>query len=85
VVTNILSLAKVSNKYRITFDNRKGQKYFTVHLSDKKKIVFKRAKNNLYFYKPEEDKLNGNIFVTTVKENKQFYTPRQFERAAKRA
>jgi type IV secretory pathway VirB9-like protein len=67
-VTNILSLAEVSDKYRITYDNGKGM--ITVHLTDEKKIIFKRAKNNLYFYKPEEDQLNGNVFVTTVKENK---------------
>eukprot|EP00978_Attheya_sp_CCMP212_P031940 scaffold122572_cov28-Attheya_sp.AAC.1 len=80
-VTNILSFAEVADKFRITYDNEKGEDLFTVHVSADKKIVFKRAYNNLYFYKPEDDKQNGNVFVTTLKENMKFHTARQFERA----
>eukprot|EP00978_Attheya_sp_CCMP212_P029918 scaffold108169_cov53-Attheya_sp.AAC.1 len=80
-VTNILSFAEVADKFRITYNNQNGMDLFMFHVSAEKKIKFKRGYNNLYFYKPEEGKLNGNIFVTTLKENKKFHTARQFERA----
>eukprot|EP00978_Attheya_sp_CCMP212_P024668 scaffold77882_cov56-Attheya_sp.AAC.1 len=79
-VTNILSFAEVADKFRITYDNVNGEDLFTVHVSADKKIVFKRAYNNLYFYKPKDDKQNGNVCVTTLKENMKFHTARQFER-----
>eukprot|EP00978_Attheya_sp_CCMP212_P028787 scaffold100331_cov51-Attheya_sp.AAC.9 len=81
VVSNILSVAEVADKFRITYDNQNSMDLFIVHVSAEKKIKFKRGYNNLYFYKPEEDKLNGNLFFTTLKENKKFHTARQFERA----
>eukprot|EP00978_Attheya_sp_CCMP212_P009121 scaffold21484_cov55-Attheya_sp.AAC.3 len=81
VVTNILSFTEVVDKFCITYDNQTSNNLFIVHVSAEKKIKFKRGYNNLYFYKPEEDKLSENVFVNTLKENKKFHTARQFERA----
>eukprot|EP00978_Attheya_sp_CCMP212_P012626 scaffold31575_cov60-Attheya_sp.AAC.1 len=80
-VTNILSFAEVADKFQITYDNQSSNDLFIVHVSAEKNIKFKRGYNNLYFYKPEEDKLSRNVFVNTLKENKKFHTVRQFERA----
>jgi len=87
-ITNIFSHAEMSDKYHITYNNHeKGHgDVFKVH-TPKKIVFFKRLGNNLYVHKPtqaqstttsSEDKLN---LVTTVQENINFYTPRQFERA----
>eukprot|EP00978_Attheya_sp_CCMP212_P006328 scaffold14327_cov33-Attheya_sp.AAC.1 len=62
-VTNILSFAEVADKFRITYDNQSGEDLFTVHVTAEKKIVFERAYNNLYFYKPEKDILNGRVKI----------------------
>ena len=87
-ITNIFSHAEMSDKYRITYNNlEKGHgDVFKVH-TPKKIVIFKRLGNNLYVHKPtqtqstttsREDKLN---LVTTVQENVNFYTLRQFKRA----
>lgn len=58
---------------------------FYVHLLDKK-IRFKRLPNGLYAMNPEEEdyqlKAENEIqILTTLEENKKFFTPREFERA----
>jgi len=81
-VTNILSFAEVSDHYRITYDNKNGVDEFKVHLKGGKTIPFVRSENNLYFYKPStKDVLEGNIFLNTLEENKEFHTEREFKRA----
>eukprot|EP00978_Attheya_sp_CCMP212_P017186 scaffold45596_cov58-Attheya_sp.AAC.9 len=79
-VTNILSFAEVSDTHR-KYNNKNGVDVFTVHMKNGKLLEFKRGDNNLYFYKPSAERKTGNVFVTTLEENKKFHTKRQFERA----
>jgi hypothetical protein len=89
-ITNIFCHAEMSDKYRITYDNkdRDHGDLFKVH-TPKKTVIFKRLGNNLYVHRPlpqekENDTKNNKVnLVTTVEENANFYTPRQFEQAKK--
>ena len=77
-LTNIISFAEATDRFRIIYDN-KDKDIFKVHVKDHV-INFKRATNNLYYYRPEkEDELN--CFLNTLEENKDFYTERQFKKA----
>ena len=70
----------MADKYRITYDSKK-EDAFVVHLPDKD-VRFERMDFNLYVYKPQiEMKTNDVQLLSTVEENKSFYTLRQFERA----
>jgi len=85
-MTNIFSLAEMTDKYRVTFDSEK-ENAFIVHMKDKE-IRFKRLPNGLYALNPAENAGATNTevkaqFVTTLEENKKFFTPREFERAKK--
>jgi len=91
-ITNIFSHAEMADRYRITYDNKDKSHgdSFVVH-TPKKQIVFRRLTNNLYVHKP----LNGSgtrqvsrsgkhqdaSFLNSVKENRNFYSERQFEKA----
>ena len=82
-ITNIFSHAEMADKYRITYDNHDMQQgdAFEVHMP-LKTIRFKRLTNNLYVYKPNKSPTTkATTMVNTVKENRNFYTERQFERA----
>ena len=95
-VTNIFSFAENADKFRITYDNYNQKDAFIVH-APKGPVEFKRAVNKLYIFKPElvngkvpkcfmqstvvNSKLVPMCNVTTLEENKKFYTKRQFARA----
>jgi hypothetical protein len=76
-ITNIFSFAEMADKYRITTDSA-VEKAFTVHLPEKK-VRFEQNKNGLYVYIPK--KLERFQFMSSLDENKQFFTTNQFERA----
>ena len=79
-ITNIFSYAEMADKYRITYDSEK-EDAFVVHLPDKP-VRFERIGINLYVFKPPVNKATDTIqLLSTVEENKSFYTLRQFERA----
>ena len=101
-VTNILSFAEVSDKFRITYDNVKCVDIIKVFIDKKNHLNFKRSLNKLYLYKPSKiyafkenafvnsdyvsmtnNNIKGNNYITTLAENKEFFTTRQFERAKK--
>ena len=80
-ITNIFSYSEMAKRHRITYDSQK-EDAFTVHLPDKK-VKFTKTEQGLYIFKP---KIKPTIeireqFVTTIEENKAFFTHRQFERA----
>ena len=83
-VTNIFSFSEMAQRYRITYDTRE-EDAFIVHL-ETKKVKFVKDQNGLYIYRPKiliddnEVRLHHQ-FVTTLDENKTFYTSRQFDRA----
>lgn len=79
-ITNIFSYAEMADRYRITYDSDKDDA-FVVHLPNKE-VRFERIGINLYVYKPIFDTTPQRIqLLSTVEENKSFYTQRQFERA----
>ena len=91
-VANVLSLSKVSDKYKVTFDNSVDNA-FLVH-GRNKVHRFKRSPSGLYFLdatkRPQcgTDKLsfdvpkaNATTLVTTVKDNMTKYTSRQIKLA----
>ena len=85
-MTNIFSMAEMTDKYRVTFDSD-VEDAFIVHLPEKQ-IKFPRISNGLYAMNPNErvTDLTTNYQVqhlTTLEENKKFFTPREFERAKK--
>jgi hypothetical protein len=84
LVTNIFSLAQVSDRYHVTYDNDK-EDAIIVHMPDKE-VKFQRFGNNIYIYIPPQFKKNleGILHQSqfgTLEENKTFYTKRQFEQA----
>ena len=77
-ITNIISYAEMTDRYRITYDSGK-EDAFIVHLSDNKTVRFNRLGKKLYVYKPSITKQLQ--LLNTVEENKTFFTQRQFDRA----
>jgi hypothetical protein len=84
-ITNIFSYAEMADKYRITYDSS-SQDAFVVHLPHKK-VKFERMGMNLYILKPKmgsiKESNQPHMFMSTVEENKSFYTQRQFDKAKK--
>jgi hypothetical protein len=78
-ITNIFSYAEMAKRYRITSDSA-ADKAFIVHLPDKE-VRFEEFENGLYVFIPK--KYKNMQFMSSVEENKKFYTPNQFERAKK--
>ncbi len=88
-LANILSLALISDKYRITMDTAEEQ-CFKVHVNGNKIIKFCRSSRGLYYHDvrwgPEVDTSpkegqTGSILVNTVAENRALFTPRQLQKA----
>ena len=88
-LTNILSLAMLTDKYRVTFDSAKDNAFY-VH-TPKATVRFARNESNLYSHQPKM--LRSGVqtpgvhkaitAVQTVDENKKFHTPREVKRAKK--
>ena len=73
-VANILSLAKVSERYRITFDNS-VENAFIIH-GPNRKMKFVRSQQGLYFHDATVSKKHIQ-FVQTVDAQKSMFTHRQ--------
>jgi hypothetical protein len=84
-ITNILSYAEVRDLHRVSYDHDKD--IFIVHLPTQD-VIFERFGGGLYAHKPTIKQSATPVanaqFVTTLDENKKFYTERQF-REGKRA
>ena len=92
-LTNIFSLALLTDKYRVTFDNA-VENAFIVHTPEGI-VKFRRDKSDLYTHVPTQmkpkptkkvtfaDETVPTTFVQTVEENMQFHTPREVARAKK--
>ena len=84
-VANIFSFAELVDKHRITFDSS-VENAFLVHQPDKI-VKFERTPEGLYTYRVDKDykkslKEKGKShLVTTLSENREGYTDRQFDRA----
>ena len=69
-IANILSLSKVKEKYRVTFDSDKNNQ-FIVHWTDGTQRVFQQSPRGLYFLDtslaPQPvSGANGTALITTV-------------------
>ena len=64
---NILAWCNVSNKFRITADTSKG-KYITVHLLDRRKMIFEEVSSGLYLFRNKahhetDKKISGYFYL----------------------
>ena len=82
-VTNIFSLANMSDRYPVSYNGTK-EDAFIMQLPHKQ-VKFEQLTNKLYVFKlPNTVKpttKDDAQFVNTVEENKTFYTQHQFEQA----
>jgi len=87
-IANILSLSKVKEKHRVTFDSANGNK-FMVHKDDGSVRIFAESRQGLYYYDAGNDRKDtvktkktkiGTTF-NTVDENKGKYSRRDVARA----
>jgi hypothetical protein len=72
-IANILSLSKVEDKYRITYDSAQ-EKQFIVHKDDGETRCFRKSANGLFYLDAKET--SGTVLVNTVEDNKSRYTNR---------
>ena len=90
-MANILSLSEIADMYRITMDT-KASPSITVHISGDNKLAFMKCGSRLYFYDigtSHDDNKNSSInnkvtnysFLTTVANNKEFFTRQEIEKA----
>ena len=73
-IANILSLAKVKEKYRVMFDSS-GENAFVVHKEDGTTRVFQESERGLYYM---DTAATGTLLVSTVDDNKSNYTTRDY-------
>ena len=81
-LTNLMSLAKLSDKYEIHYNNREDDAFY-VH-TPSKVVRFGRNAANLYVHKPtaiqQHPKQYSNL-LQTVEDNMKLHTPREVKRA----
>ncbi len=79
----IFSMAEMASKYRITYNNT-IEDALIVHVNNKK-IRFKKAPSGLHVLKMDNNRCAGvaiapqMAMVTTIEENKTFYTESQLK------
>ena len=78
-IANILSLAKVKNKFRVTYDSSVDN-LFHVHLSDTRKRSFKESSKGLYYSDMREHQ-QATVLVNTIEYNKSKYSSSDYSRA----
>ncbi len=76
-IANILSLARVKDKHRVTFDSAGGNK-FVVHKTDGTTRSFLKSRRGLYFMNTAT---TSTTLVNTVDNNKTRYMNRDYSRA----
>ena len=82
-IANILSLSRVKEKYRVTFDSALDN-CFHVHKADGKILKFNEATRRLYYFDTADRDETGTMLITTVEGNKNKLSARdviQAERA----
>ena len=91
-IANILSLSKVKERYRVTYDSKNGNQ-FVVHLRNGLKQVFSQSKAALYYsmvrnntkqstLKRKNNTIENHTALNTVAENKAKYLKREIQRAS---
>jgi len=91
-IANILSLSRVKERFRITYDSENGNQ-FVVHLRNGKNQVFSQSKAGLYYsvvrgntkqsaIKRKVKSIENHTTLNTVADNKTNYTKREIMRAS---
>ena len=78
-IANILSLVKVKERYRVTFDSGSTNE-FIVHKDDGTKHRFHQSECGLYYLDTTEPG-NGSLLVMTIVDNKSGYTNNEYSHA----
>lgn len=81
-IANILSLSRVKQRYRVTFDSA-ADNCFIVHKDDKKIMRFKEAPRRLYYFDTANRGKTGNMLITTVENNSSRLSAYDFNHAEK--
>merc|ERR1712197_200784 len=79
-ITNVLSLALLTQQYRITYDSDKSGSFIVHRQPNKPNLHFIRHKSGLHYFKPG---LTEFTLVETVADNKEGYSKRQLAGAKK--
>jgi len=74
VITNVLSLKKVWEKFNVMYDGKKDCSVFTVHKPDGKQVHFVMHPDGLHYHNTKQWDL---MLVSTVEQNREGFTPRQ--------
>jgi Zinc knuckle len=75
-IANVLSLSKVKNKYKVTYDSNNGNS-FLVHKQDGTTREFKQSPSGLYY----SDMENKEVMLINTAENKNNYTNNDYNQA----
>eukprot|EP00957_Ditylum_brightwellii_P153027 11648703-Ditylum_brightwellii.AAC.1 len=73
-IANILSLALVRKRFRVTYDSDTNE--FYVHKPDGGTHIFKQSERGLYYTVMGDDP--HSVFVNTVEDNKNMYSSRDY-------
>ena len=75
-IANILSMLRVTKKFRVIFDSEGGN-FFRMVLPDRE-VKFQLSPNRLYYF-DAADRENGFLLLNTVSENREGFTRREYE------
>ena len=73
-IANILSMSRVTKKFRVIFDSE-GRNFFRIVLPDRE-VKFQLSPNGLYYF-DAADRENGVLLLKTVSENREGFTRRE--------
>jgi Reverse transcriptase (RNA-dependent DNA polymerase) len=79
-IANILSLARVQEKYRVTYDSEQGGE-FIVQKQDGSMRNFKRSTGGLFFLDTKRKDNGSTLLMNTVEGNKSQFTNREIQSA----
>ena len=79
-IANILSLSRVKDRYRVTFDSATDN-CFRVHKDNGKILKFREATRRLYYFDTADREVEESMFITTVENNKSRLSAHDFSQA----
>ena len=81
-IANILSLSRVKERYRVTYDSATDN-CFHVHKGNKKIIRFQEASRRLYYFDTADRDETGTMLITIVENNKSKFSAYDYNQAEK--
>jgi hypothetical protein len=79
-LVNILSLAEVADKFKLSYDHTSQS--FIVHRPDESQLAFRRINGGRLYLHDATTTSSNYLFLQTVEENKSLYSSAQIKRAA---